>query len=221
VHANINYRSYNPENFATDHPNNHVYADAIAKAHELAAETRQCKFQSDSPLANKHEIEQRFNTLQDELHDHQAVSNLLEQKDSLHSYTVAKTDAIYKEGYMRMDLQNTMNGKEAAWSGVQHEVQNTRDSASTDPDYLAHREQLENFQAARSEAISHEVHRIEQEVIKTLSLENAESESESEPAPEPNEKSTAIQRDLDKIREWTNPVKPSNVEEENHVPDLE
>ena len=101
-----------------------------------------------------------------------------EQQEQLKTYTNEKTDAIYQQTFERMALSRRPEQEIAAWDGTVKQVQDARESAPNDPEYLAQREQLEQFHAARSEAASLAINEVQQSVLRERNLANVETDGE-------------------------------------------
>lgn len=170
MRRDIDYRRYDPANFRRDHPDDPSVAASRVQAEALAARFQHVDPDA-TPLEQRREIEQTFDHLYDEQWDKNEVLNLPELQKQLHDYTNAKTDVIYEKAFDRIEQGRFPNDKWASWQGVKSEIDDARDNAPNDPEYLRQREQLEQYQAARSEAISQEINDVQQQFLKERGLD--------------------------------------------------
>jgi len=218
VRRDIDYRRYDPANFKRDHPDDPVLADSRAQAEALAARFEHADPNA-TPLEQRREIEQTFDHLHDQQWDRNQAKGLDELKEQKTDYTNEKTDAIYEKAFDRMEQGRFPNDKWAGWQGVQKDVADARQSAPNDPEYQQQREQLEQYQAARSEAASHEITDVQQQLLKERGLDQVDPAG-PEPLPPKIEEPAAApaNKDIQERKPAPQPVQepapaPGNMQE--------
>lgn len=182
MRPSIDYRRYDPQQFASDHPDDPVVARTRAAAQDLADRLRAYLPQG-SPTEQRREIEQRFDQLQGDLHDQRQRENRDELVADRFRYTNAKTDAIYHDAFDRLARSPRPEREVASWEGTKREVDHARETATQDVEFVARREQREQFHAARDEAASAAVHEIQNELLRERGLDRESAEPPRTGAP--------------------------------------
>ncbi len=189
MRRDINYRRYDPQNFAQDHPYDTKLREALEGANSLASQTQgQQAGESltdarDSADENFNNYSLRFDRDLDQFHKgelNQQKSDYFEQQRSL-------INERLRQNVDNAKNQQELEGSQGAHSDSIKNLEKSYENNFADrPDYLEQRSQLENFQGARSEAISHGIGKIQDQTIEDKGLNGPDTPPSTTPPDAPS-----------------------------------
>jgi hypothetical protein len=174
----LDYATYDPENFVRDHPDEPVVLECRDRAAALSENLQRARLEG-TPLDRRREIEQGFDRIQEDHWERTDVLNRAELYKELQGYRDDQLDATYVRGREGVNRTRNANGQVAAWQGTPQGLEQARsitieEARAQSPEFDRQVEQLTHYQAARNEAASNEIERARDQVLKHRGLDQVD-----------------------------------------------
>ncbi|MGV3616686.1 MAG: hypothetical protein ACO1SV_15265 [Fimbriimonas sp.] len=170
----IDYREYDPEQFAFDHSDDPVLLHARENAQILHSSLSQASLEGE-PHERRQHVDQGFDMLQNALWDRLDLVIKNEHHRALEEYRDDRRDEITLHGQAAVSRAGDRDGEVAAWEGTPQELSRvgkitTAEARAESPEFNEKIAQLEGYQSVRNEAASNEIERYRYQTLRERGL---------------------------------------------------